>query len=136
MGIHIYTDGGSRGNPGPGASAFISVRESGEGEKVLGKRAELVGRCTNNEAEYRALIMGLTWARSRGIDDVHLHSDSQLMVRQLQGAYKVKAPTIQPLYKKAMGLLRGMKWSIQHHSRNDRWISKCDELVNLTLDSA
>jgi ribonuclease HI len=135
MRIHIYTDGGSRGNPGPGASAFIAVRETEEGEKVLRKRAELVGRCTNNEAEYRALIMGLTWARSRGINEIRLHSDSQLMVRQLQGAYQVKAANIAPLHGKVMDLLRGMKWGIEHHSRNDRWISRCDELVNQALDS-
>jgi ribonuclease HI len=135
MKVHIYTDGGSRGNPGPGASAFIVVRKTDDGEKVLGKRAEVVGRCTNNEAEYRALIMGLTWVRSRDIDDVTLHSDSQLMVRQLQGAYRVKAANIAPLHRKAKDLLRGMRWSIQHHSRSNRWISRCDDLVNQALDS-
>jgi len=134
--VDIYTDGGSRGNPGPGASAFIAVRDNVGEERVLGKRTELVGRCTNNEAEYRALIMGLTWAISRGFHDIRLHSDSQLMVRQLQGSYRVKAANIIPLHEKATELLRGMRWSVQHHSRTDRWISRCDELVNLALDAA
>jgi len=76
------------------------------------------------------------WARSRDLDRIRLHSDSQLLVRQLKGHYKVKAPNIVPLYKKAMELLKGMEWSAQHHSRNNKWIVKCDELVNETLDQA
>ncbi|MGA1873816.1 MAG: ribonuclease HI family protein [Thermoplasmatota archaeon] len=132
--VHIYTDGGSRGNPGEGASAFIAIIDSKEGEKVIRKRAERVGRCTNNEAEYKALIIGLMWARSRDLDRIRLHSDSQLMVRQLKGHYRVKAPNIVPLYTKVMELLRGMEWSIQHHSRNNRWIVRCDELVSQALD--
>lgn len=134
--VHIYTDGGSRGNPGEGASAFIALVDSKDGERVLRRRAERVGRCTNNEAEYKALLIGLMWARSRDLDRIKLHSDSQLLVRQLKGHYKVKAQNIVPLYKKALELLKGMEWSVQHHSRNNKWIVKCDELVNEALDQA
>ncbi|MGA1866637.1 MAG: ribonuclease HI family protein [Thermoplasmatota archaeon] len=134
--VHIYTDGGSRGNPGEGASAFIAVVEDRKGERVLRKRVERIGRSTNNEAEYKALIIGLMWARSRDLERVRIHSDSQLLVRQLKGHYRVKAPNILPLYRKAMELLKGVEWGVQHHSRNNKWISRCDELVNEALDSA
>ncbi|MBN1389756.1 MAG: ribonuclease HI family protein [Candidatus Thermoplasmatota archaeon] len=134
--IHIYTDGGSRGNPGQGASAFIAVIVGREGERVLRKRVERIGLCTNNEAEYKALIIGLMWARSRDIERVKLHSDSQLVVRQLKGHYKVKAANLLPLHLKVRGLLKGMEWSVQHHSRGNRWITRCDRMVNEALDAA
>lgn len=132
--VHIYTDGGARGNPGPGASAFIAVVDTGKEMKIIRKRAERIGKATNNEAEYKALIIGLMWARSRDFDLIKIHSDSQLVVKQLKGYYRVKAPNIIPLYKKAMELLKYSKWSIQHHPRTNKWIMKCDELVNETLD--
>ncbi len=132
--VHIYTDGGARGNPGPGASAFIAVVGEGKDMKIIRKRAEKIGVATNNEAEYKALIVGLMWARSREFDLIKIHSDSQLMVKQLKGYYKVKALNIIPLYKKVIELLMGSQWSIQHHPRTNKWIMVCDDLVNEALD--
>jgi ribonuclease HI len=133
--VHIYTDGGSRGNPGPAASAFIAVVGEGKEAKIIRKRTERIGKATNNEAEYKALIIGLLWANSREFDIIKIHSDSQLMVKQLKGYYKVKAPNIKPLYKKVMELLNYSKWSIEHHRRTNKWIMVCDELVNMALDN-
>jgi ribonuclease HI len=132
--VHIFTDGGARGNPGPAASAFIAVVGEGKEMKIIRKRAELIGNATNNEAEYKALIIGLMWARSREFDVLKIHSDSQLMIKQLKGYYKVKAPNIIPLYRKVIELLGKTKWTAQHHSRNNKWIKICDELVNEALD--
>ena len=132
--IHIFTDGGARGNPGPGASAFIAAVGEGKDMKIIRKRAERIGNATNNEAEYKALIIGLMWAGSRDFDVIKIHSDSQLMVKQLKGYYRVKAPNIIPLYKKVMELLGRTKWTAQHHPRSNKWISICDELVNEVLD--
>jgi len=132
--VHIYTDGGARGNPGPGASAFIAVVGEGKDQKIIRKRAERIGKATNNEAEYKALIIGLMWARSRDFDMIKIHSDSQLMVKQLKGYYRVKAPNIKPLYNKVTELLKHSKWTIQHHPRTNKWIQVCDALVNEALD--
>lgn len=133
--VHIYTDGGARGNPGPAASAFIAVVGEGKEAKIIRKRAERIGNATNNEAEYKALIIGLMWANSREFDMIKIHSDSQLMVNQLKGYYKVKAPNIIPLYRKVMDLLKHSKWDIRHHPRTNKWIMVCDELVNQALDN-
>ncbi len=136
--IHIFTDGGSRGNPGPGASAFVATRDHSlrpSKRNILYKRAELRGRCTNNEAEYGAVIMALVWAHSRGHDKLVIHSDSQLIVRQIRGEYRVKAPTLRPLYERVMGLLRGVIWKAVQHPREHPWISLCDEMVNEILDA-
>lgn len=132
--VHIFTDGGARGNPGPGASAFIAVVGEGKNMKIIRKRSERIGIATNNEAEYKALIIGLMWARSREFDVIKIHSDSQLMVKQLKGYYRVKAPNIIPLYKKVIELLERTKWTAQHHPRSNKWISICDDLVNEALD--
>ena len=123
--IHIFTDGGSRGNPGPGASAFVATRD----------HSLRPGRCTNNEAEYGAVIMALVWAHNRGHDKLVIHSDSQLIVRQIRGEYRVKAPTLRPLYERVMGLLRGVIWKAVQHPREHPWISLCDEMVNEELDA-
>jgi ribonuclease HI len=132
--VHIFTDGGARGNPGPAASAFIAVVGEGKDMKIIRKRAERIGEATNNEAEYKALIIGLMWARSRDFDVIKIHSDSQLMVKQLKGYYKVKAPNIIPLYRKVIALLGRTKWTAQHHPRTNKWIKICDQLVNGALD--
>lgn len=132
MKVHIYTDGGSRGNPGPGASAFIA--RSGEPRRTIAERSRYVGRCTNNEAEYSALILGLEWANSRGFTRLELHSDSELMVNQINGSYKVRSPRIKPLFDKVVSLLKEKDWSIKHHRRDHPWISRCDEMVNEVLD--
>ncbi|RLF69258.1 MAG: hypothetical protein DRN57_01245, partial [Thermoplasmata archaeon] len=74
MRIAIYTDGGARGNPGPAASAFIAVAEREGKDRIIRKYGEYIGKATNNLAEYRALIMALEWASSRGFRELDFHS--------------------------------------------------------------
>jgi ribonuclease HI len=132
--IHIYTDGGSRGNPGPAASAFMSLIITGGKEKVLRKMSRRIGNATNNQAEYRAMIMALEWAISRGFRELVLHSDSELLVKQVMGEYAVRSPRVKDLHGRLMDLLRGVDYSIIHHRRDEYHISICDSLVNSALD--
>lgn len=138
MTVHLFTDGGSRGNPGHGASAFAAVVDVSNGSysdgRLIHKRAEYVGRCTNNETEYKALIMALKWAVVRDFREIMIHSDSQLMIRQLNGQYAVKSQRIKPLFKEVMELLSSLEWKAVHHGREHRWISLCDSLLNAVLD--
>jgi ribonuclease HI len=135
---HLFTDGGSRGNPGPGASAFIAVidclRKDCSDGRPISRRSRYVGRVTNNQAEYQAMLMAVEWAVSRGFEEIVLHSDSELLVRQLSGSYSVRASKLKPLHGRLMEMLEGKKWSAAHHRRDHRWISACDDLVNRTLD--
>lgn len=136
--VHIFTDGGSRGNPGPGSGAFIAVispdGKNFHGGKVVGKDNKYLGIRTNNESEYMALIMALEWTGSRGIEEIVIHSDSQLMIRQLTGEYRVKSGRIKPLYRRVVSLLGGFEWKAIHHTRDHPWIEECDLLVNRVLD--
>jgi ribonuclease HI len=95
MRVTLYTDGASRGNPGPAAIAYRVVGESGG---VLDAHAERVGVLPNNQAEYEALIAGLGAAVRRAATAVTAISDSQLMIRQLRGEYRVKSAEIRALY--------------------------------------
>ena len=88
----LYTDGGSRGNPGPAASAFVLEAEDGT---VLDARGETIGVATNNVAEYRALVAGLERAVDAGVDELEVVSDSELLVKQMRGEYKVKNAALQ-----------------------------------------
>jgi ribonuclease HI len=95
----------------------------------------LLGRATNNVAEYRALLLGLERARSLGADEVEVVGDSELIAKQVQGAYKVKHPAMRPLYLEAMQALRGFeRWSIRTVPRAQN--ADADALVNATLDQA
>ncbi len=132
--VHIYTDGGSRGNPGQAASAFIVVVERDGKEKIIRKMAKGIGKATNNQAEYKAMIMALQWAVSRNFRDLVLHSDSELMIRQIKGKYSVKSPNVKDLHRKVMDLLRNTTWSAIHHRREHPKIVICDALVNKVLD--
>ena len=132
--VHIFTDGGSRGNPGPAASAFLVVVERGGKEKVIRKMAKGIGRATNNQAEYKAMIMALQWAISRDFRNLVLHSDSELMIKQIRGEYSVRSPNVRDLHRNVMDLLRNTKWSAVHHRREHDKIAICDALVNRVLD--
>ncbi|MGA1822212.1 MAG: ribonuclease HI family protein [Thermoplasmatota archaeon] len=138
MKVHLFTDGGSRGNPGPGACAFAAVVEIGTRSysdgRLIHKRSEYLGNCTNNEAEYNGLKTALKWARSRDFKDIMIHSDSQLMIRQLNGQYEVRSRRIIPLYNEVHDLLSSFRWRAVHHGREHRWISLCDSLLNEALD--
>jgi phosphoribosylglycinamide formyltransferase-1 len=128
--IVIYTDGGSRGNPGPAAAAFILTSE--EGKKLAG-RALFLGKATNNFAEYTAVVKALEAAREAGAKSVAVHSDSELLVRQINGQYKVKNDNIREFFAKAMALLTGFEsWTVQYITRDKN--NEADQLVNRALN--
>jgi ribonuclease HI len=128
----LFTDGGARGNPGPAAYAYVLEAEDGT---VLAAHGEAIGVATNNVAEYRALVAGLARAVDAGIAELEIVSDSRLIVRQMQGAYKVKNAALRQLWEDAQRTAR----------RIDRvdytWVPReenelADRLVNEALDSA
>ena len=95
MKAKLFTDGGSRGNPGPAAYAFVLEAEDGT---VLDARGEAIGVATNNVAEYAALVAGLERAAEAGVDELEVVSDSELMVKQMRGEYRVKNRALQDLF--------------------------------------
>ena len=128
----VNVDGGSRGNPGPAAIAAVATDPSG---KVLEERSETIGEATNNVAEYRALLLGIALAHDLGADEVELIGDSELIVRQVKGNYKVKQEHLRPLHTKVSDALRKLdKWSIRSVRRERN--AEADRLVNEALDSA
>jgi ribonuclease HI len=127
----VNVDGGARGNPGPAAIAAVLATAEGE---VVEERGERIGEATNNVAEYRAMLLGLERARSRGAREVELVGDSELVVRQVRGDYRVKDEALKGLYAKVVKALADFdKWSIRHVRREDN--AAADELVNATLDA-
>lgn len=131
MKLSLFTDGGARGNPGPGAAGAVLVTDSGEKIKELGK---FLGVCTNNEAEYQALIMGLTACKEKDATEVICFLDSELIVKQLLGEYRVKSATLAGFYKKVLDLARGFKQIEYKHIRREK-NKDADRLVNEVLDS-
>ena len=126
----VHVDGGARGNPGPAA---IGVVVSEPGGAVLEEVAERIGVATNNVAEYRALLRGLERAAALGAREVEIVNDSELVARQLTGAYKVKHPSMKPLYLDAIAALRGFDgWRIRSVPRAKN--ARADGLVNAALD--
>jgi len=131
MKVIIHTDGGSRGNPGPAAAGF--VLEDVDGKRLQGK-AFFLGETTNNVAEYTALIKALEAARKLGADQVVVHSDSELMVRQLSGAYKVKSEAIRPLFEHVNELRSQFESCLVRHVMREK-NEEADRLVNQALDA-
>ncbi|MGD0455578.1 MAG: ribonuclease HI family protein [Solirubrobacteraceae bacterium] len=132
MKLIVHVDGGARGNPGPAAAASVISSEAGD---VLDQHAQLLGKVTNNVAEYRALLLGLARARELGASEVEVIGDSELIAKQIQGLYKVKHPSMRPLYLQAMEALRGFeRWSIRTVPRAQN--ANADALVNAALDQA
>jgi ribonuclease HI len=130
MKVVVHVDGGSRGNPGPGAAASVVSTPAGE---VLDEASELLGTVTNNVAEYRALLLGLARARALGATEVEVVNDSELIAKQIQGLYKVKHVAMRPLYSDAMTALRGFgAWKIRSVPRAQN--AHADALVNAALD--
>ena len=126
---HLYFDGGSRGNPGPAAVGWVIVTDDG----IVAEGADRIGRTTNNQAEYEALVRGLEAAVDYGFDEVHVRGDSQLVVRQVRGEYDTNDPRLREKRVRVRELLdRFEGWSIDHVPReiNDR----ADELANEALD--
>lgn len=126
----VNVDGGARGNPGPAAVGVV-VRDDKGG--VLLERGEKIGQATNNVAEYKALILGIQMARELGADEVELIGDSELIVKQIQGKYKVKNEGMKPLHAEAKAALAEFDgWSVKHVKRELN--SDADRLVNEALD--
>ncbi|TFG50268.1 MAG: phosphoribosylglycinamide formyltransferase [Candidatus Brocadiia bacterium] len=128
--VIIYTDGGSRGNPGPAAAGFTITDTKGN---LLCARGIFIGRATNNEAEYTAIVKGLEAAKECGAKSVTVLSDSELMVRQLNGEYKVKSDLLRPLFLQASDLLDSFKSRKVSHITRDK-NKQADKLVNDALD--
>lgn len=125
-------DGASRGNPGPSAIGVVIKDAQG---KVLKEIGEHIGELTNNVAEYRALIRALEEAKAMHADSVEIRSDSDLLVSQLQGSYKVKSPDLGPLYLDAIRLLRGFsRHSFLKIPRGQN--AAADALANRAIDQA
>lgn len=128
--VNLYTDGGSRGNPGPAGAAFIIKDVHG---KLLLGRGLFLGEATNNAAEYTAVREGLAAAKELGAQKVRLISDSELVVRQIMGQYKVKSSNIQALYAECMGLLSSFAaWKAEHVRREMN--ADADKLANQAMD--
>lgn len=128
--VIVNVDGGARGNPGPAAIAAVISTPEGQ---VIEERGERIGTATNNVAEYRALLLGLERARELGAREVELVGDSELVVRQVKGEYKVKHADLKPLRDRVADALEHFDdWSIRHVRREDN--AAADELVNAALD--
>jgi ribonuclease HI len=131
-GVHIANiDGASRGNPGPASYAVVLRDPAG---KIVVELAKKLGRETNNVAEYYALLAALDYAMSHGITALRIRSDSELLVRQMQGRYKVKSPELKPLYERASKLARQLQYFAIEHVRR-AMNSDADALANVALDS-
>jgi ribonuclease HI len=130
--VVVHVDGGARGNPGPAAAGAVVSTPDGE---ILDAASELLGIATNNVAEYRGLLLGLARAKALGATEVDVVNDSELIAKQVNGAYKVKHPAMRPLYLEAMAALREFDaWSIRSVPRAQN--AEADALVNQALDSA
>ncbi len=128
--LTVNVDGGARGNPGPAAVGIV-VRETGGG--VLEEVGERIGETTNNVAEYRALLKGIERAAALGGSELELVGDSELVVRQVEGRYKVKNAGMKELHEEVKRALRGFdSWSIRHVRRSEN--ADADRLVNEALD--
>ncbi len=126
----LFADGGSRGNPGPAASGAVLLDPGGE---LLDARWLYLGVATNNLAEWNALVIGLEAAVDRGIRRLAVRLDSELVVKQLRGEYRVKHEALQPLHRRAMTLLRRFEQvDLRHVPRRQN--AMADRLVNRVLD--
>lgn len=131
----LFTDGAARGNPGPAGIGMALYRLEGGRHLEVATRGEAIGPTTNNVAEYRALLLGLEEAARHEPELLIVCADSQLLVRQLQGSYRVKAKHLQPLYRAALALLASFKnVRVQHVPREEN--RAADALANAALDAA
>ncbi len=126
----LFTDGGARGNPGPGGIGVV-IKDSQD--SVIFEMSKYIGNSTNNEAEYKALIEGLKQAVEKNITDIECYTDSELMCKQILGEYKVKQEHLQILYNEVKSYEKNfIKFSIQHIRREKN--KRADKLVNEALD--
>ena len=132
MKARLFTDGGARGNPGPAAYAFVLEAED---DTVLDSDGRTIGVATNNVAEYRALVAGLERAAELGIDELEVVSDSELLVKQMRGEYKVKNEALRDLNDQAAGLATRFQRVVYTAVRREH-NELADRLVNEALDAA
>jgi ribonuclease HI len=131
--VHIANiDGASRGNPGPASYAVVLRDPAG---KIVLELAKNLGRETNNVAEYYALLAALDYAATHGIQALRIRSDSELLVRQMQGRYKVKSADLKPLHERASKLARQLGYFVIEHVRREM-NRDADALANVSLDQA
>ena len=127
----LWTDGGARGNPGPAAYAYVLEADDGT---VLDARGEAIGVATNNVAEYSALVAGLRRAGELGVTELELRSDSELLVKQMRGEYRVKNKALQELFLAASRAARDIGRVTYTHVRREH-NELADRLVNEALDA-
>jgi len=132
MKARLSTDGGARGNPGPAAYGYVLEAEDGT---VLAAHGETIGVATNNVAEYSALIAGLEKALELGIDELEVVSDSELMVKQMLGQYRVKNEALQELWVRAGRLARRIG-NVDYTAVRREHNKLADQLVNEALDAS
>jgi ribonuclease HI len=129
--VIIHTDGAARGNPGPAA---IGVTIKDETVSIIARISQRIGITTNNQAEYQAIIAALEKAISLGARQIVLKSDSELVVKQINGNYKIKNTVLRPLYQKVVQLVGSLEsFSIVYLPREQN--SEADALANKALDS-
>ena len=135
MTINVYTDGGSRGNPGHSGYGLVIYDDN---QKILFQESKYLGIKTNNEAEYAGLIGALIWINnnqnSLKISKINFNSDSQLMIRQLTGLYKVKAPNLIPIFLKAKDLINSISSPITFKDVRRDFNKLADQLANEAMD--
>jgi len=125
----LYTDGASRGNPGKAGAGIVILAPNGN---IILQKGIYLGEKTNNEAEYLALLLGLKEAYRLGIKDLFIYTDSQLIVNQMKGIYKLRAEHLKPLYEKVKQALSHFSYKILHINREKNKLA--DKLANLAID--
>jgi len=128
--LEIWTDGASRGNPGPAAIGCVFGQRGGE---ILCGHAETIGKTTNNVAEYQAVLKAMGFAQAWGVKHIVVHMDSELVARQLTGQYRVKSQDLMPFYRQIVSLMRSLEKVVIRHVRRDK-NKLADQLANLALD--
>ncbi|BDG04383.1 ribonuclease HI family protein [Anaeromyxobacter oryzae] len=126
----LYTDGAARGNPGPAGAGAVIINPDGH---IVAKVGKFLGESTNNVAEYMGLILGLKRAKAMGIRELEVLSDSELLVKQLNGDYAVKAEHLRPLHDEVQVLLKGFSWiQVRHIPREEN--GQADAMSNRAID--
>jgi ribonuclease HI len=125
--MSLFFDGCSKGNPGPAGAGYVIYQDNHE----IFSESKYLGKQTNNVAEYSALIIGLEKAIELNLEELEVYGDSMLVIKQLQGLYKIKSPTLKPFYEKAFELSKKLKIKFHHILRAKN--KRADELANEAL---
>ena len=129
--VKIYTDGGARGNPGPSACGVVILDEN---DKLLKLDGKFLGHATNNQAEYKGVLVALKMASIMNVESIEFYLDSELMVKQLNGEYRVKSSNLKPIKKDIDTLLSNFKEVTFTHVRR-KYNTHADKIVNIVLDA-